>query len=93
MRPNAAISVGQTKVKSFGQKKTIFHLPASDSDVIWENAFAMSVETTALRSNAGNLSPTVSKGNLLVRVRCGRIWMACICCIATPRSNGISRLR
>ena len=25
--PNAAISVGQTKVKSLGQKKTTFHLP------------------------------------------------------------------
>ena len=28
--PNAAISVGQTKVKSFGQKKKIFHFPASE---------------------------------------------------------------
>ena len=27
--PNAAISVGQTKVKSLGQKNTTFHLPAS----------------------------------------------------------------
>ena len=26
-RPNSAISVGQTKVKSIGQKKTTFHLP------------------------------------------------------------------
>jgi len=28
-RPKAAISVGQTKVKSFGQKNTTCHFPAS----------------------------------------------------------------
>jgi len=29
--PNATISVGQTKVNSFGQNNTTFHVPASDA--------------------------------------------------------------
>ncbi len=32
--PNAAISVGQTKVKSFGQKNTTRHLPSKSPLVI-----------------------------------------------------------
>ena len=73
--PKAAISVGQTKVKSFGQKKTTFHLPASDSSVISVKAFVGSVETTALRSKLGNLSPMVSMVQELPNGRgAGRLW-------------------
>src|SRR5258707_10216571 len=58
--PKAAISVGQTKVKSFGQKNTTFHLPASLLPEISLKADLGSVLTTALRSKEGNLSPMVS---------------------------------
>ena len=40
--PNAAISVEQTNVKSFGQKKTTFHLPENESSLISLNAFLLS---------------------------------------------------
>ena len=62
--PNAAISVGQTKVKSFGQKNTIFHLPASVSLVTCVKARAGSVATTAFRSKRGKVSPMVSMESL-----------------------------
>jgi hypothetical protein len=45
-RPKAAISVGQTKVKSFGQKKTTRHLPAYVSPSISWKAVAGSVPVT-----------------------------------------------
>src|SRR5882672_11970426 len=71
--PKAAISVGQTKVKSLGQKKTIFHLPSSDASLIAVKAFLGSVETTALRSKFGNLSPIVSMVSSLLGLQrvCG----------------------
>src|SRR5215831_7251955 len=74
--PNAAISVGHTKVKSLGQKKTIFHLPASDLSVTRVNALSMSVDTTAGTSKAGILSPIVNtvlslKGWKSYEAQCG----------------------
>jgi hypothetical protein len=58
--PNAAISVGHTKVKSFGQKNTTFHLPSKLLSVSWANSLPASRETTAWALNVGNLSPMVS---------------------------------
>src|SRR5581483_11131471 len=56
---NPAISVGQTKVKSFGQKKYSFHLPAKSRSVRVLNAFlgSFSVLTVAVIENEGNFSP------------------------------------
>src|SRR5690242_3770330 len=54
------ISVGQTKVKSFGQAKTTRHLPAWLRLSMVVKALAGSVPLTAVRENSGNLSPTVS---------------------------------
>src|SRR5262245_19033725 len=55
--PNAAISVGHTKVKSFGQKNTTRHLPlwvlASNC---WK-ALAWSFETTPVSEYCGNFLP------------------------------------
>src|SRR3954462_9663628 len=58
--PKPAISVGQTKVKSLGQKKTSFHLPLSLSWVKAWKALAALVDTTPWTEKSGNLSPTVS---------------------------------
>src|SRR5580698_5196278 len=58
--PNAAISVGQTKVKSLGQKNTTFHLPGYSSLVRSWNSFPFSRLTAAVSWNAGNLSPMVN---------------------------------
>src|SRR5579862_7656855 len=56
--PKAAISVGQTKVKSFGQKNTTFHLPGKLSWLKdWKALFA-SLETTPVSANGGNFRPT-----------------------------------
>ena len=44
--PKAAISVGQTKVKSFGQKNTTCHLPACSPLLNCLNALSRSFETT-----------------------------------------------
>ena len=44
--PNAAISVGHTKVKSFGQKNSTRHLPGWLSCVKVWNALFRSFETT-----------------------------------------------
>src|SRR3954468_22748526 len=58
--PKPAISVGHTNVKSFGQKNSTFHLPGLDAWSMRLNALSGSIETTALRSNAGMRSPTVN---------------------------------
>src|SRR3954468_927871 len=58
--PKPAISVGHTNVKSFGQKNSTFHLPGWDAWLMRWNALSGSIETTALRSNAGMRSPTVN---------------------------------
>ena len=58
--PKAAISVGQTKVKSLGQKKITFHLPASLASVRRVNAVFGSFEMTACRLNAGSFVPIVN---------------------------------
>ncbi len=55
--PKAAISVGQTKVKSFGQKNTTCHLPGKLSWVKDSNALAGSLDTTPFRANWGNGLP------------------------------------
>ncbi len=52
--PKAASSVGHTKVKSFGQKKKTFHLPAKLSCVKGSNACFASLDTTPVRENCGN---------------------------------------
>ena len=52
--PNAAISVGHTKVKSLGQKNTTFHLPGKLSWVKGWNACLTSLDTTPVRENCGN---------------------------------------
>ena len=72
--PKPAISVGQTKVKSFGQKNTTFHLPASVSLVAGVKAVFGSVPLTAVREKAGNLSPTVSI-RVLLFVRSAKLAM------------------
>ena len=58
--PNSAISVGQMKVKSMGQKKTTRHLPAWLSGVISWNSLPFSVLVTACSLYSGNSSPTVN---------------------------------
>src|SRR5690606_31553599 len=59
-RPNSAISVGQTNVKSFGQKNTTSHLPGYVVfEIVW-NASSSFSETVAFSENSGNLSPTVN---------------------------------
>src|SRR5262249_20273294 len=58
--PNAAISVGHTKVKSFGQKKNTCHLPGWLSFVKGWKALSMSFDTTPVRANAGNFCPIPS---------------------------------
>src|SRR5260370_25506066 len=65
--PKAAISVGQTKVKSLGHKNTIFHLPGSDEPLTSAKAVLGSLDTTALRSNSGKRLPTV---NMIDAPRC-----------------------
>ena len=55
-----AISVGHTKVKSFGQKKKTFHLPASSLDWKALKAVFGSVETTPCSAYPGNFSPTLN---------------------------------
>src|SRR5579863_3890492 len=55
--PKAAISVGQTKVKSLGQKNTTCHLPACSPLLNCSNALLASFETTPVSAYAGNLSP------------------------------------
>jgi hypothetical protein len=64
--PKAAISVGHTKVKSFGQKNTIFHLPATGAVETSVNAVLMSFDTTALSVSSGNLLPIPSMRHLLL---------------------------
>src|SRR5579871_5808367 len=59
-RPNSAISVGQTNVKSIGQKKTTRQRPGWLSPPIDWNSAPGSVDTTACNWKLGNLSPTVS---------------------------------
>jgi hypothetical protein len=46
--------VGQTKVKSFGQKKTTRHLPGFELASNGWNALAWSFETTPVREYCGN---------------------------------------
>src|ERR1700742_122492 len=70
--PKAAISVGQTKVKSFGQKKTIFHLPGLLSLETGWNAWFMSSDTTPVNSKRGNVSPTVNIIQALLKGWCTR---------------------
>src|ERR1700758_5783604 len=55
--PKAAISVGQTKVKSLGQKNTTCHLPGKLSWVKGSNARAASLDTTPVRANSGKRWP------------------------------------
>src|SRR5690606_35668678 len=55
--PKAAISVGHTKVKSFGQKNTTCHLPVKLSCVNGLNAVATSFETTPVSEYCGNFCP------------------------------------
>jgi hypothetical protein len=52
--PNAAISVGHTKVKSFGQKNTIFHLPLLLFESNGWKAVLRSFDTTPVNENCGN---------------------------------------
>ena len=67
--PNAAISVGQTKVKSFGQKKTTFHLPASDSlGDAGKRLVRGRVDTTAWRSKLGNAVANGQHGAVLLEL-------------------------
>src|SRR6185436_15167404 len=63
--PNSAISVGQTKVKSLGQKNTTFHLPAWSWSLRSLNSLPLSRLTTACSLYSGNLSPTVNIASLL----------------------------
>src|SRR4249920_2885381 len=58
--PKAAISVGHTKVKSFGQKKTTRHLPFWVPASKFWNALAWSFETTPVREYWGNFCPIPS---------------------------------
>src|SRR3982751_7123802 len=64
--PNAAISVGHTKVKSFGQKKTTRHLPLWVSWSKGWNALAWSLETTPVSEYWGNFCPIPNIDLLLV---------------------------
>src|SRR6185369_15408228 len=58
--PNAAISVGHTNVKSFGQKKNTCHLPGCVSFVNGWKALLMSFDTTPVSENGGNFCPIPS---------------------------------
>ena len=60
MRPNSAISVGHTNVKSFGQKNTTSHLPGYVSFETAANAESSFSDTVAFNEKRGNLSPTVN---------------------------------
>src|SRR5262245_55694089 len=68
-RPNSAISVGQTKVKSLGQKKTTSHFPGWPSCAISRKAPSSALPTTALSRKAGKRSPTVSMSSSFRRSR------------------------
>src|SRR5215469_15080631 len=63
------------KVKSMGQKKTTFHLPAKSLSVMSLNSLPFSRLTAALRWNAGNLSPTVSIACLAPSLSLGIGWL------------------
>src|ERR1700755_2136128 len=55
--PNAAISVGHTKVKSLGQKNTTFHVPGKLSWVKGWKALSISFDTTPVREKSGKRLP------------------------------------
>ena len=61
--PKPAISVGHTKVKSFGQKNTTFHLPLKLPVENGLKAFVRSLETTPVSENSGNFCPIPSMIN------------------------------
>ena len=57
---NSAISVGQTKVKSFGHQNITVHRPSlliRSSEEMSKNSLPFSTDTTAVFLNAGNACP------------------------------------
>ncbi len=55
--PKAAISVGQTKVKSFGQKNTTFHLPGKLS---WRDGLEGGVQVVGDHAGEGEIGKTLT---------------------------------